>query len=726
MLNFSLLALTGDHAESASAAVIPAAIDAPDLRWAGLIILLPALSALLCTLCGALKIRSKLPALITVAALLGSFVLTFMLFNQVGTGAPRVIGLFEWMSFSWGSADRFHSFSAPFALYVDALTLFWMLFVTGLGSLIAIYASEYMESDVGKGYTRFFGGVSVFLAAMATLVMGSNLVVLYLGWEGVGLASYLLIGYYYAKPSAVAAAKKAFIMNRIGDLGLALGIGLIWVNYGTVDYATLFGLLEAGPTALTGDWMPSAIPFLLMLGAFGKSAQLPLFTWLPDAMEGPTPVSALIHAATMVTAGIYLIARMYPLFGLHEDALATVAWVGALTAFVAATIGMAQYDMKRVWAYSTISQLGYMFLGLGVGTTFGAGYHVFTHAFFKALLFLTAGAVMHGFAGQIDIRKLSGVRSIPGFKLVSWLALLGCLWLAALPFSAAFFSKDTILTAALGSERADFQFLGWLGLLTAGLTAYYTFRVWFRAFAGPVQYEMGTDHHDAHDDHAHDSHDHAPAPAKSHASHDDHASHPHPPRFAIRLPLLLIALGAIAAGWPAYNAFFLHGPNWVQTMVSHSSAVAGAADVHGHDVFGLSAHLMTSIVGSAACVIGIAIAYWMHLANRSAADRARSGLRAFALTRWIPSTLENRWYVDEIYHALFRLPLWVMSHIIHFFDKTFVDGFLVDGTGRVPVAVARLFQPLYNGILQGYAATMAGGFVLIAGWVFWIWLRGNG
>ncbi len=722
MLNFSLLADATDHAAVTAAGAIQAAVDAPDLKWAGLIIGLPALSALLCTICGAMRVKSKLPAFITIVALLGSFVLTFMLFQQLGQGAPRVVGLFEWMSFSWGNADRFQSFSAPFALYVDSLTLFWMLFVTGLGSLIAIYASEYMESDINKGYTRFFGGVSVFLAAMATLVMASNLVVLYLGWEGVGLASYLLIGYYYSKPSAVAAAKKAFIMNRIGDLGLALGISLIWVNYGTVDYATLFSVIAAGPTATDSAWMPGAIPFLLMLGAFGKSAQLPLFTWLPDAMEGPTPVSALIHAATMVTAGVYLIARMYPLFELHEDALATVAWVGGLTAFIAATIGMAQYDMKRVWAYSTISQLGYMFLGLGVGTTFGAGYHVFTHAFFKALLFLTAGAVMHGFAGQIDIRKLSGLRKVPGFRLVSYLALLGCLWLSALPFSAAFFSKDTILTAALGSDRIDFQFLGWLGLLTAGITAYYTFRVWFRTFAGPVHFEAGDDHHDAHDE-THDAHH---APVAGHSRDAKHDFHPHGPRWAIRIPLILIAIGAVAAGWPGYNVLFFHGENWVQSMIAHSSAIAGSGDVHGQDVLGLSAHLMTSIVGSAACVIGIGIAFWMHLADRTAADRVRSALRGFFLTRWIPTTLENRWYVDEIYHVLFRLPLWAGSHILHFFDKTVVDGFLVDGTGRVPVAVARLFQPLYNGVLQGYAATMAGGFVLIAGWVFWIWLRGNG
>ena len=253
-----------------------------------------------------------------------------------------------------------------------------------------------------------------------------------------------------------------------------------------------------------------------------------------------------------------------------------VAGVGALTALFAASIGLRQYDIKKVLAYSTVSQLGYMFLGLGVGTTFGAGYHVFTHAFFKALLFLTAGAVMHGFAGQIDIRKLSGLRKVPGFRLVSYLALLGCLWLSALPFSAAFFSKDTILTAALGSERSDFQFLGWLGLLTAGITAYYTFRVWFRTFAGPVHFEAGDEQHDAHDD-THDPH-HAPVAGLSLGA--KHDFHPHGPRWAIRIPLILIAIGAVAAGWPAYNVLFFHGENWVQSMIAHSSAVAGSGEVH--------------------------------------------------------------------------------------------------------------------------------------------------
>ncbi|MEY2714958.1 MAG: NADH-quinone oxidoreductase subunit, partial [Planctomycetota bacterium] len=373
---------------------IPAAVASPEFAWAGLILLLPALSAVLCGVCAAMGIKNNLPGAITAVSLLAAFATTLSLFLKMPQDAPRVVHLFDWVAFTWaGQSATWTSFLAPFSLYIDSLTLLWMLFVTGLGSLIAIYATEYMEADTGKGYARFFGSVSIFLFAMGSLVMGGNLILLYLGWEGVGLASYLLIGYYYTRPSAVAAAKKAFIMNRIGDLGLALGVFLIWTNYGTVEYDALWKALAASGDTAAGasDWSKALIPYCLMLGAFGKSAQIPLFVWLPDAMEGPTPVSALIHAATMVTAGIYLIARTFPLFALEPNALTVVAIIGCSTALISATIGMAQYDIKRVMAYSTVSQLGYMFLGLGVGTTFGAVYHVFTHAFFKALLFLCCG-----------------------------------------------------------------------------------------------------------------------------------------------------------------------------------------------------------------------------------------------------------------------------------------------------------------------------------------------
>ncbi len=729
-------------AAAEASTAIPAAVEGLDFGWAGLILVFPAVSAALCGLMAAMRVRSKLPGAVTAVSLLAAFGTTLALYLNCPQDAARTIHLFDWIDFSWkgGSSEGASRFLAPFALYVDSLTLLWMLFVTGLGSLIAIYATEYMEHDTGKGYTRFFGAVSIFLFAMGSLVMGGNLILLYLGWEGVGLASYLLIGYYSFKPSAVAAAKKAFIMNRIGDLGLALGIFLIWWNYGTVEYAALFEAVQAGGDAVAGasEWSKAAIPFCLMLGAFGKSAQLPLYVWLPDAMEGPTPVSALIHAATMVTAGLYLIARLYPLFELHPAALPTVAWVGCLTALLAATIGMAQYDIKRVMAYSTVSQLGYMFLGLGVGTTFGAVYHVFTHAFFKALLFLCCGAIMHGMAGQLDLRKMSGLRNVKGFAIISWTFLVGCLCLAGFPFTSGFFSKDSIIAQAFGSADPSMNLLGWIAVFTAFLTAYYTFRVWFRVCGGPVKYEPGDElHGHGDDDHGHDAHGHD---AHGHGDHGHgghghgHGEwHPHGPRLAINGVLLVICLGAILAAVPAYIAMS-GGHNWVEDMVRQSSAVAGVPAHHeagaGHAHHALSftgiadVHKATSIVASAAGILGIAIALYFHLLNRGAADALRRKLLSNGLTRWLPLALENKWKVDEVYHALFRLPAWVLGHVLHFLDKSVIDGMLVNGTARIPAELGRVFQPLYNGALQGYAATMAGGVALIAAWVFWLWLAG--
>ena len=687
--------------------------------WAGWILWLPLISLALCGVCAAMKVRSKLPAWITVICLGASFAVTIALYLKVTE--PVVIPLFEWFNLHWQSAGASKSFVANFSLYVDSLTLLWMLFVTGLGTLIALYASEYMQPDVGKGYARFFAGVSVFLFAMSALVMADNLVMLYLGWEGVGFASYWLIGYYYTRPSAVAAAKKAFIMNRIGDLGLALGIWLTWVYFDTVQYAELFAHLHGitGEESV-GGWQVKAIPFLFMLGAFGKSAQFPLYVWLPDAMEGPTPVSALIHAATMVTAGVYLLARMFPVMELHPYALPTVAWIGGFTALLAATIGMAQYDIKRIMAYSTVSQLGYMFVGIGVMTTFGAAYHVFTHAFFKAVLFLTCGAIMHGFAGQLDLRKLSGLRRLRGWKIVSYTMLIGCLCLAGFPFTSGFFSKDAILAEAFVTHGPGFEILGWILLFTAGLTAYYTFRVWFRVCAGPVQYEMGGEHHDAHDDAHAIGHGHTPDHVDAEAAHESaHQPHdkPHAPGWAINLVLVVIAIGAILAAIPS-----THG-GWVWNMVAHSTAAAGlpgaaspgeavhAEAAHG-SFLGLDPHTAMYFVSGGIAIVGIAIAWWFHLASRRSADALRAALLANPATRWLPTAMENKWYVDEIYNALIVWPLWVFSHALYLFDKYVIDLIFVDGTARAPRWLGRAFQPLTNGVLQSYAISMAGGVAL--------------
>jgi NADH-quinone oxidoreductase subunit L len=571
--------------------------------WLGLIPVLPAIAALICLLLlfmarkGIGSGKTRGPAYIVLGFLAVSFLVTlsgFLMWN--GQGKPAwIVTLFDWINITWNSGDGEQSLIANFGFYFDGLSFLWMLFVTFLGSMICLYASEYMSGD--KGYARFFAAFGLFVASMACLVLGDNLVMLYLGWEGVGLCSYMLIGYFYSKPEAVAAAKKAFIVNRIGDLGLALGLYLIYTTFGTVQYDELFRAVAQRTDAMGNAldfgtmWQAWAIPCLLMVGAFGKSAQFPLYVWLPDAMEGPTPVSALIHAATMVTAGVYLIARMFPLFLMDPDlhALHAVAWIGTFTALLAATIGMAQFDIKRIMAYSTVSQLGYMFAGLGFLTTTGGAYHVFTHAFFKATLFLACGAVMHGFAGQLDLRKLSGLWSQPGWRITSIAMLVGCINLAGLPLTAGYFSKDMILAEAFYTPDSLIHFsglMGWILLFTAGLTAYYTFRVFFRVFVGPAHYEPGDEEHGHADEPADDGlelteEEHkaetvgrgAPSDDPHHDDHHGHGFHPHPPGWAINLVLLVLAIGSLLAAIP----YFVSDGNekskgWVGDMLYSSSA----------------------------------------------------------------------------------------------------------------------------------------------------------
>ena len=702
---------------------IPGPEDRANFDFAQWIVLLPLISAALCGLFAAFRIRNRIPAWTTVIALGVSCVLSMIMVMRLGPmhSPPVVVHLFDWIDLSWGAAATEQGLRAHFALYLDGLSSYWILFVTFLGTLIAFYASEYMEEDLGTaGYCRFFAGVSLFLFAMTCLVLGDNLLMLYLGWEGVGLASYLLIGYYYQKPAAAAAAKKAFIMNRIGDLGLAIAIWLTWWNFGTLEYDGIFQavnlyLAPAENGTLTLDamggaplgWSAYLIPWFLFIGACGKSAQLPLFTWLPDAMEGPTPVSALIHAATMVTAGVYLVARTLPLFWLDMkaggSALVAVAWVGGITALVAATIAIKQYDMKRVLAYSTISQLGYMFLGLGVVTSFGAAFHVFTHAFFKAMLFLCSGAVMHGLAGQLDLRKISGLRKVKGFGVVTWTMLIGSLFLAGFPFTAGFFSKDEILAQAFVQTGPGYRALGWIGIVTAGMTAYYTFRVWFRVFGGKeVRIEPGPEH-----------------------TGDPGHFHAHAPGWRINLVLLILAAGCLLS---ISSGYFGVG-KWIKGMVSHSSASWGMP-IHWDDsmpaFFGGDPHFTMYFVSGTFGLVGLAIAFYFHLHNRKAATNLEHALDRNPLTRWLPRALERKWYVDEIYNALFRFPTWLLARICYLFDRIIIDGVMVGGVARIPLVLGRVFQPLQSGMLQGYAGTMAGGVTLIVAWVVWVWLSKGG
>jgi len=699
--------------------------------WA---LILPMASCLLSGLYWALGIRNKLPAWTTVLCLALSFAVILTGYISLGPGQTRIAYGFEWINVAFTSATGEPTdFIANVSLYIDGLTLLWMLFVTGLATLIALYASEYMAHDVGRGYSRFFFAFSLFVFAMTCLVMGDNLLLLFLGWEGVGLCSYLLIGYFFTKPSAVAAAKKAFIMNRIGDLGLSLGIMLTYVQFGSIEYEVIFQ--KVAELKASGAELPlsiTGIPLLLMIGAFGKSAQLPLYTWLPDAMEGPTPVSALIHAATMVTAGVYLIARMYPLFLLNETALVWVAWIGGLTALLAATIGMAQFDIKRIMAYSTVSQLGYMFLGLGVLSTVGAAFHVFTHAFFKATLFLCCGAVMHGFAGQLDLRRLSGLWRLPGWKITTVAMLIGCLNLAGIAFTAGFFSKDMILAEAFVTP--GYQALGWIALLTAGLTAYYTFRVFFRVFVGPPEYEPGEEHHgDAEEEMlAAGELDNGDGRAHAHGNgeHHDEDFHPHPPGWAINLVLVLLAIGSIAAA----GAYFIdsehHG--WAGSLVhdstAHYESPYGAHGDEAHDgdhteagtFLGFDPHKAMYFASGVIGLFGVLIAAFLHgprgigglfLGSRTESEKSRADAikeRLRPVSHWA----ERKWYVDELYYWVIQFPIWIISHLFYFIDKMLIDG-LVDLFGSLPKRIGQGVRPSQNGVLQSYAVGMAGGLVLL-------------
>ncbi len=648
--------------------------------FAKLIPWLPALAAVLCGVCCLWRPLRRWAAAICIASIVGAFVISVTISKAVVSRELTHVKVFEWIHASDLKVD--------FAYLFDPLTILMLFVVTGIGALVAIYAAGYMAGD--RGYARFFAGVSLFIFAMTTLVLADNLVLLYLGWEGVGLCSYLLIGYHYDKPTAVAAAKKAFIVNRVGDLSFVIGIFLIFTRYETVSIAPV---LEAARGSISTDWRDLLIPFMLMLGAFGKSAQLPLYVWLPDAMEGPTPVSALIHAATMVTAGVYMIARMLPIFELSPYALPTVAVVGTATALFAATIALCQHDIKRIFAYSTISQLGYMFLGVGVLSTVGGVFHLFTHAFFKALLFLTAGSVMHALAGQLDLRKMSGLKA--KMPITCGLMFIGCLALAGFPLTAGFYSKDMILTASLekgiNEHAVLFTVLGVVGLVTALLTAFYTFRLWFRIFLGPTEYEMGQEHHGDNDK----SHGESVEPGDIHVEHT-HVHEPHEVNWLMNGPLVVLAVGALLAGMVCGD--------WVDAMVSASTANPQATEAVAHN--GVHLHGLVMWISGLIAIVGIVAAAYFHWLNRAAAD-------AFAQKyAGAVRVLANKYYVDEFYDRVIVQPLYMLGQVLYQADRMIIDG-LVATVGFVPRALGLSIQPAQRGVLQGYGLGMAVGTAVI-------------
>lgn len=577
--------------------------------------------------------------------LIASFAISLLVFKEVS--APGftawVIHYFDFIKA--GGLDIKASF------LVDQLSALFLLVITGIGSLIHIYSTAYMKEETTPHYARYFAYLNLFIFSMLLLVLGSNFVVMFIGWEGVGLCSYLLIGYWFGNASYNNAAKKAFVMNRIGDLGFLLSIFWMLSQFGSIAYADVFAKASTAPVAvLTG------ITILLFVGAMGKSAQIPLYTWLPDAMAGPTPVSALIHAATMVTAGIYMIARSNVLFSLAPISQNLIAVIGVSTALLAATIALKQNDIKKVLAYSTVSQLGLMFLALGVEAYTAGVFHVMTHAFFKALLFLGAGSVIHAMHHEQDIMKMGGLRKKLPITHITF--LIGCLAIAGIPPFAGFFSKDEILIAALGKSPVLYA----LGIMTSVMTAFYMFRLYFLTFSGHFR---GT---------------------------HDQAHHLHESPFAMTFPLMVLALLSVVGGWVGIPALFAENAH---LLSSYLSPVLVSQSADGHH---LSHSLEWTLMGMLLAFILIVIVFTNKLFGKQ--------FNGENTTTGVPGFLANKWYVDEIYDAIVVRPInGLASFLSRIIDNKIIDG-LVNGVGKGVQFSARQMRLLQSGQVGSYILIM--------------------
>jgi NADH-quinone oxidoreductase subunit L len=574
-----------------------------------------------------------------------------------------------------------------FSLQVDQLTVIMLGVVTFVSLLVHIYSTGYMAHE--EGYYRFFSYLNLFVFFMLTLVLAANVVLMFVGWEGVGLCSYLLIGFWFLKQSAISAGKKAFITTRIGDVGFTIGILLLFWTFKSVDFATIFKqLVSAPPEAAVPTGILTTICLLLFTGAIGKSAQLPLYVWLPDAMEGPTPVSALIHAATMVTAGVYMIARMNPLFSRAPLAMFVVALVGALTAFYAATIGLVQTDIKKVLAYSTVSQLGYMFLGLGVGAYASGVFHLMTHAFFKGLLFLAAGSVIHAMGGDQEMPHMGGLRTkIP---VTFWTMFIATFAITGIPGFAGFFSKDEILEAARSGPNANI-FLWLLGLIGAGLTAFYMFRLIFLTFFGEPRY-------------------------------DEHKVHVHESPHSMTVPLIFLAILSTVGGWVAaphlvggteYFDKFLHP---VFTMYAPAATAAAEGATEAVEAPGIM--LLHALTGWPVLIAlaGLLIAWWFYIKSPQTPKKLADSLRA-------PYTLLlHKYYVDELYNAAIIRPLlWISTNVLwHVVDETVIDG-TVNGVARVARESGSEVREIQSGNARSYAAWVVIGAVGVTVLMIGLW-----
>jgi NADH-quinone oxidoreductase subunit L len=588
-------------------------------------------------------------------------------------------------TFNW---IRSGDFDAGFTLALDPLSAVMILVVTGIGSLIHVYSIAYMHEERDAEYARYFSYLNLFAAFMLTLVLGANFLVMFVGWEGVGLCSYLLIGFWFEKKSASDAGKKAFIVNRIGDFGFLLGILLTFTRFGTLDFQEVSrAAASLSPETTFGTL--SLITLLLFVGATGKSAQIPLYVWLPDAMEGPTPVSALIHAATMVTAGVYMIGRNAVLFSHAPATLTIVATVGVATAFMAGTIGLVQNDIKRVLAYSTVSQLGYMFLAMGVGAYAAGIFHLYTHAFFKALLFLGSGAVIHALAGEQDLRRMGGLKA--ALPITYWTFVVGALAISGVPGLAGFFSKDEILARTFEHGHT----LLWaVGLLTSLLTAIYMFRLVFLAFHGSRSHaETGPGRSAAGAEHPEEE-----EPAARHARHERLHDAPAP----MAIALVVLAIGSVVAGYVGLGGRFEH---FLEPSFAPQPAGAPAES---------SSELALMAVSTIVAIIGIGIATYFFLRNRHAAD---SLAKRFAGLRQV---LADKYYVDEFYDATLVQPIRIVSEeaLWKNIDARLIDG-AVNGAGESVGGLSELVRRLQTGSVRAYAASLFAGAVLILGYCLW-------
>jgi NADH-quinone oxidoreductase subunit L len=580
--------------------------------------------------------------------------------------------------FTWISAGTFR---AGFDLQVDQLTVVMLLVVTGVGWLIHIYSTGYMAHE--EGYYRFFSYLNLFMFFMLILILAANYVLLFVGWEGVGLCSYLLIGFYFLKKSAADAGKKAFIVNRIGDFGFMLGMFLLFKTFGTLDFVPLFAKAAPMPADAIGQYGTLTIACLLIfVGATGKSAQLPLYVWLPDAMEGPTPVSALIHAATMVTAGVYVVARSHVLYLHSPSAMVIVAIVGCATALFAATIGLVQTDIKKVLAYSTVSQLGYMFLGCGVGAFSAGVFHLMTHAFFKALLFLAAGSVIHAMGGEQDMMKMGGLS-----KKIKWTyrtMLTATLAIAGFPPLAGFFSKDSILLSAYQSDNGG-KILYGVGLFTALLTSFYMFRLIFLTFYGKERY-------------------------------DEHHVHVHESPNNMLVPLMILAVLSLVGGWLAAPAFW--GGTDYFTKFLEPVFAGGATEAATVEAAAHALEVPLAVVAVITALIGLGVAWWLYLKKpEKPAELAKSMSGPY-------KTLLNKYYVDELYAAVVVKPLmWFSTHVLwQTVDVQMIDG-AVNGIAHGTSEVGDGVRHAQSGNTRSYAVWVVIGAIVVIAIIFWPYLR---